>query len=282
MSDKEVIDHLSEICSFGYILEDEVCKEISFYDENSVFGGTIRKHPLKRLIVDMVSKLEHLRTVNFRKCKIGHLLEMNTQFLEYLDLSCNDIECFPEWLLKQPLKSLNLGANKLRSVPDLSCLTSLETLKLHKNMLSEIPCIGEAIKNLNLFLNPLKVIPHNLPLLEVFTFGVTEVSHLPPLEFPKLRWLTLAVNQIKNLPDEICLLQHLEGLQLAKNKLTNLPNNIGDLKNLSQLGLYSNELSTVPESFFSLKLRKLNLAKNPLKERDRLQRAFDGIEYANI
>ena len=121
-------------------------------------------------------------------------------------------------------------------------------------------------------------------LLEVFTFGVTESKILPSFSsLLNLRWLTLTVNEFKELPEDICNLSKLEGLQLAKNKIEKLPPKIGDL-NLRFLTLYSNSISELPNSFFDLSLQKLNVAKNCLdkKTRDKLHLTFKDINFLRL
>ena len=266
-------------------MEDGHCVSISFHDENEVFGGTIRKHPSKREIVDAVAGMQNLKQLNLRKCKIGSIPNMASTKLEYVDLSCNDLDVVPDWIIKQRnLKFLSIGANKIEVVPDLSELP-LETLKLHKNRIVEMPKVSNAIKSLNLYLNPMSCIPKgvlNLTLLEVFSFGVTKTMDLPSLSsLPNLRWLTLTVNEITHLPDDICSLKKLEGLQLAKNKLVCMPSKIGEM-NLSNLTLYSNQISELPESFFKLPLKKLNLARNPLKNKAAVLKVFGNIDFMRI
>ena len=285
-SDESIINELINMGgNFYYKMEEDRCVEVSFYDELSVFGGTIRKHPRKRQMIESVAKLPYLKHLNIRKCKIEKMPEMQSRSFEYLDLSCNGIEHVPAWVISQPhLKFLSLGANNLHSIPDLSGMP-LETLKLHKNRITEMPKIGQKIKSLNLYLNPMSNIPasiFDLLLLEIFSFGVTDVKTLPSLSsLPNLRWLTLTVNQFETLPDDICKLTKLEGLQLAKNKIKRLPHRIGEM-NLKALTLYSNDIEILPESFFDLKLNKLNLAMNPLKNKQRVFDAFNDIEFLRV
>jgi Leucine-rich repeat (LRR) protein len=266
-------------------MEDEKCVEISFYDEADVFGGTIKKHPQKRYIIETVSLLPHLKKLDLRKCKLGQLPKMSSRTLNFLDLSSNDLDTFPDWIIGQPLTYLNLGANSLRSVPDLYSLP-LEVLKLHKNPIDVMPRVGNAIKSLNLFLTKLPCFPNSvldMLNLEVFTFGVTDMDYLPSLAgLQNLRWLTLTLSEIDTLPDDICSLSRLEGLQLAKNKLIQLPDRIGDLQNLRAMTLYSNKISELPVSFYELKLKKLNLACNPLLDKSKLLETYKNIDFLRL
>ena len=287
-SDSEAIDYLKSICEFNFKLIDGQCTEISFHDENSLLGGLLRRNPNKYLIIDIVSNFENLKYLNVKKCKISNIPKMKSKKIEYLDLSCNDMETFPDWILSQSgLKFLNIGSNQIKEVPNLSDLNFIETLKLHKNKISILPKISNKIKSLNVFLNPLLKFPNEILdfyLLEVFTFGVTESKILPSFSsLLNLRWLTLTVNEFKELPEDICNLSKLEGLQLAKNKIEKLPPKIGDL-NLRFLTLYSNSISELPNSFFDLSLQKLNVAKNCLdkKTRDKLHLTFKDINFLRL
>jgi Leucine-rich repeat (LRR) protein len=284
LNDIQIINWLKDQCKFDYKLENETCVEISFYDESDLFGGTIRKHPLKQEIVEVVSNLTGLKHLNLRKCRVGDLPEFKTNQLIYLDISCNDLTKVPDWVLRQSeLKFLSLGANQLTFVPDLDGLP-LEVLKLHKNRIKQLPRLGRGIKSLNLYLNSFEEIPPlEFPLLEVFSFGVTKANRLPEFNFPFLRWLTLTVNQFEDF-GSICRLSQLEGLQLAKNRIREIPDKIDSLVSLKHLTLYSNEISELPDSFFKLQLDKLNVNGNRLDQsvKSRVQDVFGNIEFLRV
>jgi len=286
MTDKKLIEQLNNICEFTHEMDGDYCIAISFHDENR-FGSTIRRHPLKREIIQLVAKFPKLKQINLRKSKLGHIPDMTSTELEHIDISCNDLENVPKWIMNQKsLLSLNLGSNRIETVPDLSDMP-LEILKLHKNVgIRNLPEFGSGLKLLNLFILPhITEIPKrvfDLPLLEAFTFGVTKASHLPSLaSLTKLRWLTLSVNRFEELPEDICSLEKLEGLRLAKNKLKKLPKHFGNL-GLKVLTLYGNEITELPESFFDLNLEKLNLALNPLNDKKRVIDSFTNIDFFRI
>lgn len=281
--DKKIINEIIKVCDFTYELKDGFCTSISFHNEDQ-FGSTIRRHPLKHKIVEIIAKFSKLKTLNLRKSKLGYIPKIVSQELEYLDISCNDIEMVPNWIADKPLKFLNLGANKIKSLPDFSNIP-LETLKIHKNIeIDKFPKINQKIKSLNLFLLPkINKIPENildLKFLEVFSFGGTQMNYLPDLP-SKLRWLTITINNIEKLPKNFCSLSNLEGLWLAKNKLRFIPDQFGDLKNLRILTLYSNQLKSLPDSFFNLKLNKLNLQCNPLENKEKILSRFK-IDFFRI
>jgi Leucine-rich repeat (LRR) protein len=288
MTDKKIIQSLQNLCEFEYAMEGDACTFLSFHDESSCFGGTIRKHPQKAQIVEMVSHLPHLKHINLRKCKIGQIPNFISRSLEFIDLSCNDLSIVPQWVTAQAgLKSLNLGANQIQTLPLLWDLP-LVTLKVHKNRLTHIPQVRETVKHLNLYLNPLNNVPEwlaSLRNLEVFAFGVTNMTELPSLRtLSNIRWLTLTVNKLRRLPEDITSLQKLEGLQLAKNNIDLLPTEIGELQNLRVLTLYSNSVRELPDSFYTLRLNKLNMARNCLTEacRHKLLTVYNGIAFLSL
>lgn len=280
------IEELKKLCKFSYNMDGENCTEISFHNEDE-FGSTIRRSLFKKEIIRLVSLMPALKMLNLRKSKLGYIPEMDSRELEFVDLSCNDLESVPDWVTKQrKLRFLNLGANKLKSIPDISELP-LEVLKVHKNIeIESLPKMGDRIKTINLFLLPkIKSIPKDvfdLP-LESLAFGVTEMKHLHNLaSLPLLKWLILVANQMESIPDDICDLNYLEGLWLSKNKLERLPEKFGNLKSLKILALYSNKLTHLPNSFYDLNLKKLNIAKNPLSDKEEIKLRFQNIEFFRI
>lgn len=277
--DRLLIEKLEELCKFDHTMEDGVCTRLSFYDENELLGGTIRRHPAKQHIMSIVKQFRHLKHLNLRKCNVGDF-DMSGSF-EHLDLSCNQLERFPAWANVPTLRYLDVGANRISAVPDFVGELSLEVLKLHKNRIPSIPRLQPTVRTLNLYLNGMEEVPEidYLP-LETFAFGVTSIKRLPSL--PRtLRWLTLVANEIEELPDDFSSLDRLEGVRLAKNRLKHLPEDVGRM-NLRQITLYSNDLTYLPESFFSLRLDKLNLSRNPLRCRERVLSVFSGISFLEV
>lgn len=284
MTDKEIIAWLSSVCKFQHTMSGEVCKFISFYDDNDTFGGTIRRHPMKREIIEMVARMPNLTFLNLRKCKVGPIPELASRSLEWLDLSSNDLPVVPDWVTLQPrLGFLSVGANNLAEVPDLSGLTMLRTLKLHKNRLTVMPEIPKDVASLILFLNPLDGIPdvvQSLWNLETFSFGMTNAKKMPSFErLRRLKLFILTHTEIEEVPEEICSLPELTGLVLAKNRISRVPERIGDLTKLKNLSLYYNRITELPDSLFDLNLERFNVSKNQLTDRERVISTFSNIEF---
>ncbi len=269
MGDLKRIKKLKSLCKFSYVLKNDYCESISFYDKSNIFENTIRRNSSKEEIIKIISDFPYLRYVNLRKSRVSFFPNFISKKIEYLDLSCNNISEVTHDNLDLPkLKFLNLGSNFIQRLPDLSNLP-LETLKIHKNPIKEFPIISKNIKNLNLFINQLKEIPKiifELLDLEIFSFGMTNIKKIPNFSIlKKIRWLVLACNQIKTVPDSLCNCENLEGLILAKNNITKLPDEFGKLKKLHTLSLYKNQIKSLPKSFQDLNLSKFSIKDNPLK-----------------
>ena len=271
--DEAIIEELKRLCDFSYEIKDGSCTKISFYNPGN-YGGSIRRNKRKHFIVERIAQFKHLKHLDLSKCKLGCMPTIRSSNLEHLNISGNDLDCFPDWISDLPIKHLNIGSNRIRHIPDLTQLP-LEVLKLHKNLeLQRMPSIGNQIKILNMFFLPnIQQIPEqvlHIKSLEVFTYGCTTAKVMPCLlTMPNLRWLTLAVNQYQKIDNGICCLQKLEGLILAKNLIVAIPDSINDLINLRSLSLYSNHITSLPQSLFRLNLNRLNLARNLLSDKDK-------------
>ena len=90
----------------------------------------------------------------------------------------------------------------------------------------------------------------------------------------KLESLNLSRNQLRSLPDTICLLDKLKRLYLDTNCLTSLPEGLGQLKSLEVFSASDNRLETVPES-----LAKCATLKRLLLINNRLKKLPNGIQY---
>lgn len=246
--------------------QDSIITHISFYDPNSLFGGTIR-HDRD---ISGLEKLEGLKYLDLRKNRLGKLPDLgHLTDLEYLDLSSNYMGGFPIWIKNlRKLKYLSVGVNEIECLPDFIGEFEFTTLKLHKNSIKYIPELNPSIKFLNLYLNKAKF-PNisKLVNLEFFSWGVSSLKDISSImALQNLRWLSLVANQIREIPDDICNWKHIIGMRLHKNKIERLPDNIGNLKTLKQLTLYQNNLKNLPKSFYDLDLEKLNLKYNEFSE----------------
>ncbi len=287
MNDISLLEKLNKICEFEYYLNKEgQCEKISFHNESHILENTIRKHPRKRNIVNLMSQLPNLKHVNLRKSKIGFIPNFASNKIEHLDISCNDIldvkeinkKNFPE------MKHLNLGSNLVRVIPDLSEL-KLDTLKIHKNPITDLPNVPSKIKNLNAFFTyKLKKIPKEifkLEFLESLSLGFSDARY--PIDFSNLKnlkWLIMSSNNLNEFPESILDCRNIEGILMPKNKINMLPKEIGVLKNLKTISMYKNNISQIPDSFYDIKLKRISFKNNPIEDsfREKIKKNFKNSE----
>lgn len=67
-----------------------------------------------------------------------------------------------------------------------------------------------------------------------------------------LEWLSLAGNNLQNLPESLCSLPSLRHLDISQNSLAALPNCINGLRNLEHLDVRGNSLMSLPGSLLEL------------------------------
>ena len=145
----------------------------------------------------------------------------------YLNFAKQSLYQFPNMVLFSPqLKGVNVNDNHISVLPSgLRYSKNLSIIKAKNNQLSE----------------------------QLF-------SALPP----KLVWLDVANNQIKELPTEVFSLKRLEYLNVSGNTIDSLPSAIGNLKKLEYLNCSNTGVIYVSEELCSLrKLRRLNVKGNP-------------------
>ena len=130
--------------------------------------------------------------------------------LESLYLNGNRIKEF-NWLSRLPkLKNLFLRNNELNVLPIFPAASSLTSLDLSKNQLSNMQSLDQLtnLNTLNLEYNNLQnydSIP-SLPLLISLYLAHNQINRLCDIDFltrfPRLTYVTLQYNQIKNVPEE--------------------------------------------------------------------------------
>jgi Leucine-rich repeat (LRR) protein len=121
--------------------------------------------------------------------------------------------------------------------------------------------------------------------LLTFSINDTNIKELPKeigvLEH--LQWLDLAGNDLKKIPKEIGDLKNLQSLNLSGNSIKKLPKEISELYNLNNFDLHGNELSEIPKEFSELiSLKRLNLANNMLKELPQNISEFKNLQWLNL
>ncbi|KRW59759.1 leucine-rich repeat-containing protein kinase family protein [Pseudomonas sp. TTU2014-080ASC] len=167
-----------------------------------------------------------------------------------LDLSANLRELPPEvFELADSLEILNLSNNQLSGLPDdLPRLRKLRVLFCSGNPFTELPpVLGQC------------------PQLEMVGFKSCQITQVSAKALPpRLRWLILTDNRIRQLPDELGRCERLQKLMLAGNQLSELPSSLSNCKNLELLRISANQLHNLPEWLGELpKLAWLAFAGNP-------------------
>ncbi len=140
----------------------------------------------------------------------------------------------------QNLKVLELSAPKLKNISTLFHLPRLEILKTHSTPLSPLQL------GLGLGLAP-------------------------------LRFLTLKMAGLKELPQEMGQFSFLEELNLSHNFLNALPDSMRDLKNLKRINLDNNQFTLFPDLIAKIpSLKHVSIDNNKFSEEEtfRIQRVY--------
>lgn len=234
--------------------------------------------------------------------------------LEYLSLDQNKIVAIRNSSFQSlsRLRTLLLFHNNISKIEDdaFKGLASLESLNLRNNNLEEVPVALKELKNLQqleLIYNPIEAIQdyafegliklRNL----VFTWeklksvGHNAFAYLPSLQsrlrlvsvkldrFPNLtgttslQYLTLTLNDIKELPENLCQQQkELVDLTLDFNKIVRIPD-LSTCTSLSVLKIEHNEIKSIGSSLRNLgKLKDLTLKGNKIQSLP--SRTFEGVD----
>ena len=215
--------------------------------------------------------------------------------LEYLDLSDNIVFSFPSIALsKLPnLKRLKIDYNRIGalSYDILRTLKGLEQLSLAHNIIREIPEGTfkdlKDLKILNLYGNQISNLSMDTFLgledkLEYMDLGFNIIDKVTRINYPKLRFLNLEKNVIKNISNVFNLLTNLQVLNLAENQIESLePGVFRAMVNLLQVNLESNKIRELqPGVFENAYLTKVNISSNLLTEIQ--SQSFSNLEILEV
>lgn len=101
--------------------------------------------------------------------------------------------------------------------------------------------------------------------------------------FPKLRFLNLEINRLKELPSGISKLKNLEELYLGDNNFREIPEEISELKSLNVLYLNLNNIDHIPSSFTPPpNLVEFNMYKNPISTIDNITENLSDIQMIDF
>jgi Leucine-rich repeat (LRR) protein len=278
MTDRDILAALERRIGrpFAYTLEGDRCVALDLTSEHYLFRGLIRRHPAaeKREIMELVSRLIGLRTLNLRRNKLLSLPDsfQNLRAVEHLNLGSNYLGHVPGQIRGfSRLTYLHLGNNEIAELPPwMEDFARLEYLALHKHLrLRSVDALAgqKRLKTLNLYLVNLGRMPRFMyeltTLVSLTLWNVSdlsdEIARLTNLEF----FTDCGAPGLHRLPDGFTKLKKLRMTRLYQNQLEKLPDDFGDLENLEQVSLYQNRLSQLPHSMARLKkLAKLNLGWN--------------------
>lgn len=123
--------------------------------------------------------------------------------------------------------------------------------------------------------------------VKILDISRNHLEYLPESDFffhlISVRKLCLSKNKLKEIPDEISCLRHLEIILADENSLTKLPLCIEDIKALQLLDLSSNKLKVIQDELCSLSnLRVLKLHSNQLTKLSELTGNLKQLQYIDL
>lgn len=232
-----------------------------------------------------LSTLENVRVLNLSNNKLTEppeCLEKNLKFIEYLDLSYNNLNDFErEPACRVRLKVLLLNDNNLLNIPEwilyVRCF-NLEEFNFSYNKVNRLYASQFNVKsNYKLkrlllqsccflekdfkYINGMKTLEYldvsNQSLCQSTNVISGEILFKNPDFSEKLTILKLNYLSLSVLSDNIACLVNLKELYLVCNNLSWLPDSLITLSNLEILDVSENFISFLPENFYKL----LNLKK---------------------
>jgi hypothetical protein len=220
----------------------------------------------------------------FIDCRMDDCNDFFNNLDEYTSLSKLEIVDFDHDYFPRDLSGLK----------QLECITITQSPGLNYTLLLRKLAGITTLKKLVLDNNGLRAIPKTLPMLQSIEALVirnnedfdVEKSIFLMDHLPKLKQLSLPVNQISDLPENIGLLKNLEMLDLSDNQLTDLPKQMGEMDSLEVLNIeknvFINPLKTL-EKLKGLNIKYLSV--DPVmsdKDREKLAKIFPKAEIVEV
>ncbi|KAK5455961.1 hypothetical protein LTS15_005279 [Exophiala xenobiotica] len=209
--------------------------------------------------LEIIGQIPQLKELMLGENLIGGAIVLKSgifEHLQVLDLHGNAIERLEEETLSQlkSLKKLDISSNKLSRVP-WGALVSLPLAELNvsKNQLS-----GMLFEQST-----------SLPELRVLdgSYNNLEGVSVDELHFSSLRALNLDGNRLVKLPG-LTRCRHLQTLTVAENQLDDVPQDLSQLEALVTADFGHNSIRVIPPEIAGMKsLSSMNLAGNPLREK---------------
>jgi len=201
--------------------------------------------------------------------------------LEYLDLSDNKVLSLPAVALSRlpKLTRLRMAYNRIGALDSdiLKSVQGLVELSLAYNIIREIPRGTfedlKKLKILNLYGNKIDALDASTftgieSTLEYMDLGFNIISRVDALSYPKVRFLNLERNMIKDISGVFNNLRSLQVLKLGENLISELDaSTFEDMTNLNHIFLENNKIRAVEEGVFvNQYLIMVNVSGNLLKE----------------
>jgi len=228
-----------------------------------------------------LSSLVELETLNLNDNRLKFLSEVAVSFLKLtrLDVSNNSLVALPFGLLDlHGLTDLNVAGNKLKDLPKdsgktISRLTDLASINLSRNKfkrvtseLSKLANLTEVDLSENRFVSWPKALNQSSKLTRLYLTAnsITNLDDMSSIGegcLTSLQELSLDMNQIADIPEDICRLSGLQELSLSDNEtLSTLPRGILNCIDLSTLEIDGTDIRPMqlpPEVLQFLKDRDL-------------------------
>lgn len=208
---------------------------------------------------EIIGQIPQLKELMLGENLIGGAIVLGSRTFEHLqvlDIHGNAIECLEEEALSQlkGLKKLDISANKLSRLPWGAFVSlPLAELNVSKNQLSGM------LFEQSTSLPEIRVLDASYNNLE----GLAEDE----LDFRSLRSMNLDGNRLVKLPG-LTRCKHLQTLTIAENQLHDVPQGLSQLEALVTADFGHNSIRIVPPEIAGMKsLSSMNLAGNPLREK---------------
>ncbi|WP_430462213.1 COR domain-containing protein [Thalassolituus sp. LLYu03] len=163
---------------------------------------------------------------------LEHCKELKELYIEH-----NDLEEIPDYIFKlKSLTRLHIIGSRISNIPQkIKNLTNLRVVNFSSNSITHIPeSFSELLK------------------IEHLSLSNNSLSEFPAFilksENSNIQLLDLKYNKIKDIPEEIEKLKHLEILILSGNQIKELPLSLSNLKELLILCLDNNEIHEIGNS----------------------------------
>lgn len=208
----------------------------------------------------------------------------NLSNLEYLDLSCNEINVIEVSATLEKLKYLNLTSNLIDDINFLSKFPNLMYLNLIGNQISNISPISNlrVLSKAYLGANEINQIENiegviNLETLDLRTNGIKIIKGLA--NYKNLKELALDDNEI-SIIEGLDGLKKLEALYLSKNRIRKITG-LDNLTSLTKIDLRDNLIEAINGLPSLDKLQYINLGNNKITNIKRLP-SLKNLNYLSL